>query len=171
MEILTNVGRIKDNLFLIPQKRFLEITKDINYTDSLIYFLACTILSIPIILLVGLITGTFMGTLFTLPLSFLIGIPLTYVFFGIQFLLLKLVGGKGTFLQSVQIFIYGETISSIFGGLPYLNLIFGLISLANIVLGSVEVHKISLFRAIIAIFVIPTIIFILLVLLSLSLAA
>ena len=162
MDLRENVIRIKDNLLLIPSERFDSLTEDKDYKTSLVYFLACIALSIPIELAVALALGGFMETLLSIPLSIIVSLIVAYIIFGIQHLLLRLLGGQATFLQSAQVFIYGTTPSIIFGGIPLASFVATLIGLANVVLGSARVHKISLWRAIAAIVIIPTLILILL---------
>jgi hypothetical protein len=161
MELGENIRRIKDNLFLIPEERFDELTKDTGYKTSFIYLLACLVLSIPFGIIVSLFMGGLFDTIFVIPLAFVISIIVNYISFGVLFLFLKLVGGKASFLKSVQVFIYGSTIELILSGIPIIGLIAGLIALANIVIGSKRIHKISLLRAILALLVIPIVVLIL----------
>jgi len=163
MEIIQNISRIKENLWLIPSERFDTLTKDPGYTDSLIYLVACLILSIPIMIIAGISNGMEPVTVVLgIPLGIVFSIPIVYLVYLIQFALLKLVGGKASFLQTVQVFIYGSTSSLIFGQLPILGIIPGLIALVNVVLGSARVHQISLLRAIAALVVIPLLLIIVL---------
>lgn len=162
MDIAKNVARIKDNLLLIPAERFDTLAADKDYQTSFVYFMACIILSIPLSLLVALALGDFMGILLSIPASVIVSVILAYIIFGVQHLLLRLLGGQATFLQSVQVFVYGTTPSIIFGTIPVLGFVASLIGLANVVLGSARVHKISVLRAIAAIIIIPTVLLILL---------
>jgi hypothetical protein len=161
MEFSKNISRIRNNLLLIPSERFDDLTKDSGYKTSFIYLIACLILSIPIIIIAGLFSGAgIVSIIIGIPLGLIIAIPLIYLLYLIQFALLKIVGGKASLLQSVQVFVYGSTSSLIFGQFPVLGIIPGLIALANIVLGSARVHKISVLRSAIALIVIPIIILI-----------
>jgi hypothetical protein len=163
MEIGENVSRIKDNLLLIPSERFDTLTKDPGYKTSFIYLIACLILSIPIMLIGAMAQGIgIIAAIISLPISLILSIPILYIMYLIQFALLKIVGGKASFQQSVQIFIYGGTAALIFGNFPFLGMIAGLIALANIVLGSARIHQISTLRSIIALIIIPLIILIIL---------
>lgn len=163
MDIGANVRRIKDNLLLIPEARFDGLTKDPDYKDSFVYLAACLVLAMPVDLIVSLASGTFLASLVMLPVTLIAGVIFAYVFYGIQFLLLRLLGGQASFLQSVQIFIYGSTVALIFGGIPCLGSILALVALANIVLGSARIHKISIARALIALVAIPIILVIIIV--------
>ncbi len=160
MDPSENIGRIKDNLFLIPAARFDSLVQDKGYADSFIYYVACIILSVPFTLLAAYLTNSLVGTIMIIPVSVILSVVLAYVVFGIQHVLLRLVGGKGTFLQSVQLFIYGSTPSIIFGTIPLVNVLSSLVGLANVVVGAERVHRISLLRAIVAIVVIPAILFV-----------
>ncbi len=171
MEIGENIARIKDNLFLIPTERFDELTKDPGYKESLIYLIACIVISLPLEILVSVFENDVFTTIAAIPFIFIITIPVLYLVYFLQFLLLKLVGGQAGFLQSVQVFIYGSTISLILSSVPLLGFLASFVALANIVLGSARVHKISLLRSILALVVIPIIIAILVVLLAFSLIA
>ncbi len=159
MDIGQNVRRIKDNLFLIPEARFDELVKDTEYVTSFIYLVGCMVLSVPFTLIVSLVTGKLFADLFALPISFTLGIILSYVGFVVFFVFLKLVGGKASLLQSVQMFIYGATLSLIVSGIPCIGALLSLISLANVVIGSARIHKITLLRAIIALIVLPFVLF------------
>ncbi|MDD5340220.1 MAG: YIP1 family protein [Candidatus ainarchaeum sp.] len=158
MDIGQNVRRIKDNLLLIPEARFDELTKDTGYTDSFIYLVACFVLSVPIDLLVSLVQGAFLATLTSLPVTLILFVIFIYAFYGIEFLALRLLGGQASFLQSMQIFIYGSTGYLIFSSIPCIGFLLGLAALSNVVLGSARIHKISLARAIIALVLLPLVI-------------
>ena len=162
MDINQIIMKIKDNFFLISESRFDQITRDAGYVDSLIYLIACIILSLPIVLVINLLSFNLIGAVLTTGIYAVMFIPIAYVLYLIQFVLLKLVGGKGSLLQSLQVFIYGDTSALILGNLPLIGLIFGLISLANVVVGSARIHKISLLRAILALIVIPIVVLIIL---------
>ncbi len=169
MDPAENIARIKDNLLLIPEARFDALVQDKGYMDSFIYYLACIVLSIPFSLLVAYFTSSLIETVLVIPVSIILSVVMAYIIFGIQHLLLRLVGGKAGYLQSVQVFIYGSTPSIVFGTLPIANIIASLIGLANVVIGAARIHKISLLRSVVAILVIPTIILILIVLAALAL--
>ncbi len=163
MEITELLKKIWSNILLVPEKRFDELTKDKDYKESFIYLLACMAISLPIVFAVSMLsisapTGKIMLALTNLVIYVLLGIPFTYIGIGITHILLKLVGGKATFLKTIQIFIYGETTSVIFGTLPLIGWIFSLIALANITLGAKRIHNLSLLRTIVAIIIIPVII-------------
>ena len=64
---------------------------------------------------------------------------------------------KGSFLQTVQLFVYGGTGSLIFRGIPIIGLVYSFIYLGNVVRGAQRVHKISLVNAILALVAIPII--------------
>ncbi len=160
METSENVARIRDNLLLIPAERFDLLAKDAGYLDSFIYYVACIILSIPFSLLVAYFTGSVIEAIVVIPVSIILSLALAYVIFALQHLLLRLVGGQGTLLQSVQVFIYGSTPSVIFGPLPIISILTSLLGLANVVVGAARVHRISLLRAIVAVIVIPTVVLI-----------
>jgi hypothetical protein len=155
MDLGANIRRIKDNLFLIPEARFDDLTKDADYKDSLIYLVACLILAIPIQLIVSLAQGTLIASLVMLPVVLVLTLVLCYVSYGIEFLLLRLLGGQASLLQSMQIFIYGSTSYLIFSSIPCISFLLSIVAIGNIVRGSVHIHKISLLRAIIALVVIP----------------
>lgn len=158
MEIVQNITRIKDNILFIKGERFEELTKDTGYSISFIYLVACLLLSLPFYLLSGVLGGSLLETLLSFPFFFVMVVPFSYLLYGIQFVMLKLLGGKATFLKSVQVFIYGNTPGIIFGNIPCLGFIAALIGLSNVVIGSAKIHQISLLRAIIALIVLPLLI-------------
>jgi len=168
MDIKENVMRIKDNLFLIGEKRFVELVTDTDYKVSFIYLVACLVLSLPLEFIFTSVSEGTLEALIYIPLAFLISIPVAYVVYGIQHLLLKALGGQGTFLQSVQVFIYGSTLTLIFGSIPIIGSLLGFITLANTVVGSSKIHKISIWRAIFALVVVPIIVIILIVAIAAS---
>ena len=67
----------------------------------------------------------------------------------------------------MQVFIYGSTSSFIFGDIPVLGFIPGIIALVNVVTGSARIHKISLLRSVLALIVLPIILGIILVIMLL----
>ncbi len=168
MDIKQTIEKIKSNIFLIPEARFDELTKDVSYKESFIYLVACLALSLPIIFFENLmsyksayflgLSNPFFGSLFFSIFSNLFSIPIFYIFLGIQHTLLKLLGGKANFLKSTQVFIYGGTSGLVLGSLPLIGLIFSLVSLSNIVFGAKRVHNISLLKAILALIIIPVLI-------------
>jgi hypothetical protein len=161
MDYAQNVKRIKDNLLLIKPERFDALVSDKGYWDSFVYFIACMVASIPFELAVVLATGgNPSDLLLSVPVSILISLVVGYAIFALQHLFLRAVGGQATRLQSVQVFIYGTTPSIIFGGIPFLGVLASLAGLANIVVGSSRVHRISVWRSIAAIIIIPTILLI-----------
>ncbi len=164
MDMNKILERIKTTLWIVPEKRFDEMVKDGNYTDSFLYLLICMVLSIPVMMLgftaIALsskadIPGAVSAVAISLPAVFLIGIPLQYIGFGVEFVLLKILGGKADFQKSVQVFVYAGTPSFIFGSLPYIGILPSLLGLYNIVVGSARIHQMPVWKAVIAIVVIP----------------
>ncbi|MFH1394348.1 MAG: YIP1 family protein [Candidatus Micrarchaeota archaeon] len=163
MDFQENIARIRDNLWLIPEKRFPDLVKDKDYTTSALYLIVCLVLSIPFMVAADVIEGIPpIDSILGIPLLLVAMLVLAYIFYGIQHVLLKLLGGKATFRESVQVFIYGATINLILGPLPFIGIVTALVMLANVVIGSAKIHKISLLRAILALLVIPIIIVVLL---------
>jgi len=167
MDMNSILERLRTTLWIVPEKRFDDMVKDNNYTDSFIYLLICMALSIPIMILGYIVialannaslSSAASAVVLSLPAVFLIGIPLQYIGFGVEFALLKILGGKGDFQKSVQVFVYAGTPSFIFGSLPYIGILPSLLGLYNIVVGSARLHQMSLWKAVIAIVVIPIII-------------
>jgi hypothetical protein len=159
MDLGENIRRIRDNLFLIPEARFDELVKDPGYVDSFIYLAFCLLISTPLDLAIALIReDSILSAIISTAIISILAFPVIYIVYFIQFLLLKLVGGKAGFLQSVQVFIYGSTLSLILSGIPCIGFIASLISLANIVVGSARIHQISVLRALLALLVIPVLI-------------
>lgn len=160
MDTFQNLVRIKDNLYLIPEARFDVLIKDKDYSSSLIYLVSCTIISVPIELAVSLLFGNFSSVLRSLPIAVPLSIIIAYLFFLFQHILLRFLGGKAEFLDTVQIFIYGTTPSIIFGGVPLLGLVALIISVVNSIVGASKIHKISYYRSASAIVIIPALIII-----------
>ena len=159
MDLNAILEKIKTCVWLIPENRFDDLTKDKGYVDSFIYFLIITALSIPVVLISSFLNPSgLMVAVFAIPMMFVLGIPLSYVGFLILFALLKLFGGKADLLKTIQVFIYGGTSSTIFGGLPIIGIVPGVVSLINIVKGAARVHQMQWWKVVIAIIVIPLIV-------------
>jgi hypothetical protein len=158
MDINELLKKIWSNIFLVPEKRFDELTKDKEYKESFVYLLVCLAISSPILFISTILmnvgsTAALTNTMVIIILS----IPFAYIGFGLIHLFLKLLGGKADFLKTVQVCVYGQTTATIFGRLPWIGWIFGLVALANVVLGAKRIHDISLLRAIVAVVIIPVI--------------
>lgn len=164
MDLKENLMRIKDNLLLIPEERFDSLTQDSGYGTSFIYLVACLVISLPVEMILTSISEGLLIALISVPIALIISLPVAYLIYGIQHLFLRLVGGQGTFLQSVQVFIYGSTVSLIFGSIPLVGTLLSLLVLANVVLGSKRVHKISIWRALLALIALPLLLAIIIVL-------
>lgn len=162
------LNKAKENLFLIPEARFDELTKSKEYGPVLAYFallvLFFSFMSTVVSALTEAKTTSILAFIIAVPLVYAFGLVLLLVTYGLMHLLLKLVGGKADFKASLQVFVYGSTCSYIFGWIPCVGTLIGLVALANMVIGSIRVHKISLLRAIIALVVIPVIVAVLLAL-------
>ena len=163
MNLIEVVKKINDNLLLVPAEKFDSLCSDLEHFPSLVYLLTCVLISLPLWFIVEYFTPTnpllpLQSRVASILIGVVFAIPVSYIVFGLQHLLLKALGGKGTFLQSCQVLIYGGTARFVFGVVPILNIIAGLISLANVVLGASRIHKISLIRAILALVVIPIVV-------------
>ncbi|MGV8085025.1 MAG: YIP1 family protein [Candidatus Bilamarchaeum sp.] len=168
MNIFDILKKINDNLLLVPEARFDSLCNDSDYYPSLVYLLTCVLLSMPLWFVVEYFTPSnpllpVTSRMAAILIGVVLAVPLSYILFGLQHILLRLFGGKATYLQSCQVLIYGGTARFIFGVVPLINLIAGLISLANVVIGAARVHKISLYRAIAALIVVPLIVVALLI--------
>ena len=161
------LNKMTSNLWLIPEAKFDDKTKDVGYRDSFVYLLACLIIAIPISIIVGLVTfddPTFsMGeiivfiTIDTILFTILI-IPVLYIYYGVIHLIIKLLGGTASYLKSMQVAIYGSTLVLIISSIPLIGGIASLIALANVTLGMKKVHNLSLFKAILAVVVLPLVV-------------
>ena len=161
------VEKIKGNLFLIPSERFDGLTKDKGFGESFKYLIAILAISLVVsIIISSVLYSEFIGLLPLLIVGMVVGlviaIPILYISYGIMHILLKIVGAKGSYLKTVQVFIYGGTCGTVFNAIPFLGYLAGLVSLANIVLGAARVHKISLLRSIVALVVIPAVVVVIL---------
>ena len=161
------LNKIMSNLWLIPEAKFDEKTKDVGYRDSFVYLLVCLIIAIPISIVAGFFTydgPTFsMAELITFitidTILFTIWIiPVLYIYYGVIHLIIKLLGGTASYLKSMQVAIYGSTLVLIISSIPILGGIASLIALANVTLGMKKVHNLSLFRAILAVVVLPLVV-------------
>lgn len=163
MDLNAILEKIKTCIWLVPENRFDDLTKDKGYVDSFIYLLLITILSIPVVLISSFFNASgLMVAVIAIPMMFILGIPLSYVGYLIMFALLKLFGGKADLLKTVQVFIYGGTSSTILGGIPLIGIIPGIVSLINIVKGAARVHQLPWWKVVIAIIVIPFIVMVIL---------
>jgi len=162
MELMENISRIKDNLFLIKAERLDKLTNDPDYMTSFIYILACLAVSIPFFLLGSFLDGTLMVAILAIPFYIVAGIVFNYFAFGIYHMFLRIMGGKAPIERSIQLMIYGMTPSLVFGTIPLLGAIAGLLGLANVILGAEKVHGISVWRAFVALFVLPLVLAIIL---------
>ncbi|VVB58008.1 Yip1 domain protein [Candidatus Anstonella stagnisolia] len=173
MDFAQLLMKIKDNAFLIPQERFDALTKDTGYVDSFVYLLACTVFSCIVYfalwaLAPGIMSGGAPGaavssvapaSAFELTIQrLLLALPMAYISFGFLHLVLKLLGAKGGFQKSVQIFVYGNTGSTLFSAIPFVNVLFMAVCLVNVVKGSMQVHKLELWKAVVALVVVPVIV-------------
>ncbi|MBI5159035.1 YIP1 family protein [Candidatus Micrarchaeota archaeon] len=162
------IKKIKNNLFFIPEAKFDELTKEKEYAKTFQYLVACLIVSLPINLVISILAykepaiigGTPLATkiamaLITTIIGTVVAIPVLYILYAIMHGLLKLAGGKASLRETIQIYVYGNTCATIFGGIPIISLIIGLVSLSNIVLGVKRIHKMSLWKAIAVVVVIP----------------
>lgn len=155
MDTRSYLGKIQANLFLIPPERFDALCRDPDHRPSFLHLLLCMVLAIPIKVLTNLMIGNPLGPLLSIPFAFTVGIALTYAIYMLQHLLLRLMGGKASFLQSAQIFIYGGTCQLVLGGIPVVGIIPAIIALVNVVRGASRVHGISLLRSALALILIP----------------
>lgn len=160
MELMENILRIKGNLFLIPAEKLDSQANDPGYKTSLIYLLACLVLSIPFYLLGAMLDGILAISVIATPFYIGMGVVMAYISFSIYHVLLRLVGGRAPLRRTIQMMIYGMTPSIIFGSIPCIGALAALIALANIILGAVRVHGISLLRSVVALFILPLLIII-----------
>jgi len=175
-----NLDRIIDKLrrclLLIPPEHFDELTSETGYLPAFLHLLFCIAISIPVSALFLLLTPLLSpvpdrSILFYLPGAFLLA------FFGaittaisllafslLSFALLKIMGGKAKFIQTIQVFIYGMTAFQIFFYVPYAGILSLLLGLINAIRGASRVHKIPLWMSFIALVVIPVFLFIAIIL-------
>lgn|GEM_PF-1672790 len=172
MDFVKLLMKIKENAFLVPQERFDALTKDGGYVDSLVYLLVCTVFSSVVYFALWAFAPQFMyggapggiGTVappsaFELTMQrLLLALPMAYISFGFLHLVLKVFGAKGEFRKSVQIFVYGNTGSTLFGAIPFVNLLFIVVCLVNVIRGAMQVHKLHLWKVVAAILVVPAIV-------------
>ncbi len=155
MDLKKALERIRQNLFIIPPERFDTLAADRDFSPSAFHLLICLLFSVPIDLALAALGNSFFQALLSVPASLVVSVMLSYLLFSLQHLFLKLVGGKAPLLQSVQVFIYGNTVSLIFGGLPIIGFLTMLVSLVNVVQGSARIHKIPLWRSALALVILP----------------
>ena len=167
MDLGDILGKIKSNLWLIPEAKFDELTKDAGYMPSFVYLLVCLIISIPFMFITGIVVSGYDGfmAIITAVVFTIFSIPILYISYFISHLFIKLLGGSATLLKTIQIFIYGSTLALILSPVPLLGFIASLIALVNILHGVKRIHNLSLLRVILAIIVIPIAMVVLLALL------
>lgn len=163
--------KFKNNALLMNEGRFDALTRDErDWGPSAMYlFIACVIYYVfatPVQLFLTGLTTTSMyegmlgltGIALTLVLmvfSFFVSLVAVYIWGAIAYVLLKLFGGKADMLKTVQVMIYGNTPYFLFGWIPCINVIVWFLGLANVVIGQKQVHDIPLWKAIVALIVIP----------------
>lgn len=174
MDMMAILSKIKENIFLIPEARFDDLTKDLNYVDSFIYLvvsaLLYSVIAFPVALLSGVlnvagttksaaagVVGGPISALISTALVFVMLIVFRYVYIVVVHFLLKLVGGTAPLLKTAQVMIYGST-PMILAPIPCAGWIFSLIVLANTVVGAKRVHNISFLKAVVAMIVIPALV-------------
>ncbi|MFN7991765.1 MAG: YIP1 family protein [Candidatus Micrarchaeia archaeon] len=155
MDLRGRFDRIRENILFVPAERFDSLAGGDGFNDSAAHLVLCLLLSVPIDLAVGALGGTLIQAMLSVPSSLVISLMLSYLIFAVQHLLLKLVGGHARLSESVSVFIYGNTVSLVFGGIPFLGIAAVFISLSNVVIGSARVHRIPLWRSALALVVLP----------------
>jgi hypothetical protein len=170
MDLGEILKKIKSNLWLLPEAKFDGLTKDTGYTASFVYLVICLIISIPLRFVTDILVygNNALTALVGAVIGVIVTVPLVYISYFMMHLIIKLLGGARGLLRTVQIYIYGSTAALIFSYVPILGFIASLVALANVVFGVKRIHDMSLFRAILAVVVIPVVLTLLLVLLGLG---
>ena len=150
--------KIRGNIFIIPEDRMEKLASGKGYGDSFVYLVAIVLINAAGSLLVSVLLSLLLGkgvaaSLGLLAVSVIVSIPMSYAFAGVLYALLRLFGGKANCLQTVQVAIYGNTCSSVFGFIPIVGFLASLVSLSNMVLGFRRVHKLGLWKVIAAVLI------------------
>ncbi len=173
MDFGAMVEKVKKCVFLINEKDFEGLASDRGLATSFVYLLLVGIILAAGNTVVQLLSAMLQqsglalniaAVIISAPVGYVIFVVGAYVWMAIMHVLLKIVGGKAQFLKTAQVYIYGMTPTFLFGWIPLIGFIAGLVGLANVVIGAKKVHGISLLRAIIAIVVIPMVVIVVLML-------
>ncbi|MGV8176545.1 MAG: YIP1 family protein [Candidatus Bilamarchaeaceae archaeon] len=148
--------KLKRTAVLATEKDFKRLTDDRDYAPSFAYYLVFQLAWFIIALLLYLVFGTLGERWLRLVLSIPIGIAVMYIYMGLVHGIIKLLGGKGSFLKTVQIYIYGFTPYYWLRATPCVGWMVGLLfSFGNHLLGLTEVHRLSYWKAAFAALVVP----------------
>jgi hypothetical protein len=154
------INKIKENYLVIDEGKFDKLADGKGYTDAVVYLAAIMIVYLLLSAVVSLIGGVtaFMASLIAIPFALVFGIIFAFIGFGVMHIIIKLFGGKATYNQTFQVYTYSATCQYLFGWIPLVGFLAGLVSLYNVVRGVAKVHKMSMVSAALATVVVPIVI-------------
>ena len=159
--------KIRGNIFTIPEDRLDKLASGKGYADSFFYLLAMLLINTAGSILVSVLFGRGVSESIAIYIvAFAISIPMFYVGTGVLYVLLRLFGGKADYLRTVQVSVYADTCGFVFGFIPIVGLLAGLVSLYNSIMGFRRVHGLDLWKVVVAAVVIPALMLAALVLLA-----
>jgi len=173
MELTFNLGDFVARTKLIlksPAKAFDKIEKEKGVNKALSYYIALTLISVVLGILftyivVPLLIPIFPDTLVSPePLSveglinilviYLVDVILSFVVGGILFLWLKVFRGKREFAKAYQLYVYSQTPNMLLRVFPYLSLVGWIYSMYLLMLGTVNLYKLTWVKAVLM-YIIP----------------
>lgn len=167
--------KIKDVL-ITPKKFFQRIQKEKGFKKAFVYFAILSLFSTVIGFLFSIamlpiyrqILESFALTIPTMQnyswlavnqlTGYLIGLLGSFVVAGLLYAWILILGGKAGYEKTYQLYVYSQTPGFLFGWIPALGIIAFVYGLALLIIGTMQIHKISKKRAILM-YVIPIAIF------------
>ena len=132
--------KIKKEKGIIPTFKYFVILSLVYHTFSS----GCSFLSTPTPIL---------DVLKNFLMSYVIGLITTFIVAGIWHVLVIPLGGKGNYSATYKALVYGSTLGLLFGWIPYIGNVFSFFSFYLQMIGISKLHKISMKRAFLIVFV------------------
>ncbi len=173
MDVIKDIVNKVENVLFRPSEFFSNLREE-DVKNSFIYFAA---MSLFYVVMRGIISGIFHSFNFSMmkymslgssSISILIFEYIAMVVFGFVSALLLHVwilifGGKGSYVNTYQIYAYGSTPSLLLAWIPIVNMVVWIYSLYVYIVGTEKLHKVSRTRAL-WIYITPLLIILLLLL-------
>jgi len=177
MEFLTKIRKV----LFEPSKFFTNLKKEKGIKEAFIYFALLSAVNTLLAAIVAHLGFIYFPNIFDIPNLYqltnygpqpdfvwfigfyLFWLALSFVAAGLLHLWIKILGGKGDYTKTYQLYAYSRTPDRILGWIPFVGFLSWLYSLALIIIGTQKVHGVERKRAYlmyaIPIIVIATLIF------------
>lgn len=179
--------KIRDVL-IAPQKFFQRIQKEKGFKKAFVYFAVLSLFATVVGFLFGLVmmpvykqilaslslniplmSYTSGWVVLNLLIGYLIGLLASFIIAGVLHAWLLIFGGKADYDKTYQLYVYSRTPTFVFGWIPVLGFFATIYGLVILIIGTMQMHKISKTRAILM-YVIPLGLFFLFIILFWALA-